>query len=148
VLASTAPVDKTLLNPIFVSSLQGPAPSSEAVSRSAASGVPAADFADSHSHPQTVASWVPSPDPWAMILFLLLSMPLLMWLMIFLMPLWDCFAGRGEQVSRQHDSFSDAYGRDCPQRVGSGLSDHPESHAVRMDCSASQTGVRSGVASG
>jgi hypothetical protein len=39
-----------------------------------------------------------------MILFLLLSMPLLMWLMILLVPVWDAVVGRQSQGSSPEDS--------------------------------------------
>lgn len=53
-----------------------------------------------------------SADPWAMVLFLLLSMPLLMWLFILLVPLWDYLFPHSEPSSHGETSFP--------------LADHPE----------------------
>lgn len=76
----------------------------EAPSRPSVSGFTAADSTDCHSHPQASTLSGPSGDPWAMILFLLLSMPLLMWLMILLVPVWDAVVGRQSQGSSPEDS--------------------------------------------
>jgi len=76
----------------------------EAPSRPSVSGFTAADSTDCHSPPQASTLSGPSGDPWAMIFFLLLSMPLLMWLMILLVPVWDAVVGRQSQGSSPEDS--------------------------------------------